>query len=209
MIVLPVVDGRVIVWDINHIKLLRENYNICGVLTGVLPQFPQQNVFQGLPLQLMPEDVKYLRECGAIELVDDALAQSSNFEDEGAVERSSRAVKLGGVSSKPQVPLTTSYELPDEAGYTIFKYLIKRGYYLLPGLRFGCQYMAYPGDIVRYHSHFNVQAFYWNQKFPILEITGCGRLGTTVKKCWVVGAKPPDSEIDEPRIFSVEWAGFG
>lgn len=211
MISLPVVDGRVLVWDVNHIEALREKYHISGVLTGVLPQFPQQNVFQGLPLQLMPEEVKYLHEKGLIELVDDKIAQSSESEDQGAVQRSSKAVKIAAVSSKSPAPITTYYELPNEAGYYLFKYLINRGYYMLPGLRFGCQYMAYPGDMVRYHSHFNVQAFRWDEDFPILNIIGCGRLGTTVKKCWIVGAKPPDSEADddEPRVFSVEWAGFG
>lgn len=33
--------------------------------------------------------------------------------------------------------------------YPLFKHLHDRGYFLSPGLRFGCQYMAYPGDPLR------------------------------------------------------------
>jgi hypothetical protein len=35
-------------------------HHICGVLSGTLPQVTQQNVFLGLPLVLMPEEVVLL-----------------------------------------------------------------------------------------------------------------------------------------------------
>ena len=44
------------------IATLRSKYNICGVLTGTLPHIPQQNVFLGVPLVIMPEEVVLLVE---------------------------------------------------------------------------------------------------------------------------------------------------
>lgn len=42
------------------IQYLRVQHHICGVLSGTLPQVTQQNVFLGLPLVLMPEEVVLL-----------------------------------------------------------------------------------------------------------------------------------------------------
>lgn len=40
---------------------------MCGVLTGTLPHLSQQNVFLGVPLILMPEEVVLLVENGAFQ----------------------------------------------------------------------------------------------------------------------------------------------
>lgn len=42
------------------IQTLRVEHHICGILTGTLPQVGQQNVFLGLPLMLLPEEVVLL-----------------------------------------------------------------------------------------------------------------------------------------------------
>jgi hypothetical protein len=47
-----------------EVERLRIDYQISGLLTGTLPQLAQQNVFLGLPLQLMPEEVVVLVELG-------------------------------------------------------------------------------------------------------------------------------------------------
>lgn len=41
-------------------QTLRVQHHICGSLMGTLPQLSQQNVFLGLPLQLLPEEVVLL-----------------------------------------------------------------------------------------------------------------------------------------------------
>lgn len=46
------------------IATLRSKHRICGVLTGTLPHLSQQNVFLGVPLVLMPEEVVLLVELG-------------------------------------------------------------------------------------------------------------------------------------------------
>jgi len=46
------------------IATLRSKYHICGILTGTLPHLSQQNVFLGIPLVLLPEEVVLLVENG-------------------------------------------------------------------------------------------------------------------------------------------------
>jgi tRNA-splicing endonuclease subunit Sen34 len=79
----------------------------------------------------------------------------------------------------------------------------------MPGLRFGCNYSVYPGDPLRYHSHFLATGLGWNEKFDLLDIVGGGRLGTGTKKAYMVGGEDPKApKEDNVRAFSVEWASM-
>ena len=102
---------------------------------------------------------------------------------------------------------------PPQKCYPTYCHLHSHGYFLSPGLRFGSKYMAYPGDPLRFHSHFTVNGLDWDEEISFLDIVGGGRLGTGVKKGWMVGGKNPDhkdkeDEGDGVRVFSVEWGGF-
>ena len=74
-------DHKAYVWDVRgaHVKQnrvpirphmfqsadiekLRSEHRICGLLTGTLPHLSQQNIFLGVPLNLMPEEVVLLVE---------------------------------------------------------------------------------------------------------------------------------------------------
>jgi tRNA-splicing endonuclease subunit Sen34 len=105
--------------------------------------------------------------------------------------------------------------------YPLFRHLHRRGYFMTPGLRFGCQFTTYPGDPLRFHSHFLTTDFGWNQEINLMDIVGGGRLGTGVKKGFLIGGKNDavvDKELDialktstEPsestvRTYSIEWA---
>ncbi|EGX53715.1 hypothetical protein AOL_s00006g43 [Orbilia oligospora ATCC 24927] len=104
---------------------------------------------------------------------------------------------------------------PPDARYQVYKYLQSLGYFMSPGLRFGCQFVAYPGDPLRFHSHFLVKSLQWDEELSMLDLVGGGRLGTGVKKAWMMaGLEQRDIEADRPeshgvRTFCVEWAGFG
>ena len=89
--------------------------------------------------------------------------------------------------------------------YHLFKHLHDRGYFLSPGLRFGCQYMAYPGDPLRYHSHFLVDGNEWDEEINLMDIVGGGRLGTGVKKGYLLGGTNQNGQV---KTFSIEWAGM-
>ncbi|KAK3944828.1 tRNA-splicing endonuclease [Diplogelasinospora grovesii] len=99
--------------------------------------------------------------------------------------------------------------------YPLYAYLNKRGYFITPGLRFGGDYSVYPGDPFRYHAHFMANSYGWDEQIPMLDIVTSGRLGTSVKKSFLMGAQQPvdddngdaagDSRV---RVFCIEWAGM-
>ncbi|KAF2149021.1 tRNA-intron endonuclease catalytic domain-like protein [Myriangium duriaei CBS 260.36] len=118
-------------------------------------------------------------------------------------------------SYPPMRAYTPSNTLPLPAvpgSYPLFAYLHSKGYFLSPGLRFGCRYVAYPGDPLRFHSHFLVEGKGWNDKFELMEVVTGGRLGTGVKKGFLLGGVEEGKEKQESdgnvRAFTIEWAGM-
>lgn len=59
MIPITIVGERGLIFEIDHISALRD-LGITGVLSGTLPMASQQNVFLGVPLQLLREEVIWL-----------------------------------------------------------------------------------------------------------------------------------------------------
>ena len=315
---------RYLLYDANTVSYIRREYNICGVLIGGLPQAPQQNVFLGLPLELMPEEARLLVEKGVAHIVDDVRSHKRAFLDDGlsteekrAYQASMRRQGLGAArevtkragerkrvalkkkvdaenwndvpeemlkpanerkraarrteinqkdkgttedgsegllalstsSSQPErssdsvdgtmagpepyaVTPTTSYpplqpsskQAEQRIGaheasqsYHLFKQVHEQGYFLAPGLRFGCQYMAYPGDPLRFHSHFLCNGMDWDQEFDLLDLVGGGRLGTGVKKGFLIGGleeasgdakRHAETKDGGVRAFCIEWGGM-
>ncbi|KAI5362997.1 putative tRNA-splicing endonuclease, tRNA intron endonuclease, catalytic domain-containing protein [Septoria linicola] len=302
---------RFVLYDVNHVTYLRREHNISGVLMGTLPQASQQNVFLGLPLELMPEEARLLVEKNVAYIVDDTAEHKRNFLGNGLSDEERRAYQMAlrkqgqraaldaskrsddrkkaalskkqtstenwndipddmfapGPSRKKKAPKvetaadavdedellfsapanasegtsgvvrttsvaheaygvtpTTSQpplkigkpdsaELPQvPTSYPLYKHLHEHGYFMAPGLRFGCQYMAYPGDPLRFHSHFLCRGMDWDQEFSLIDLVGGGRLGTGVKKGFLVGGEEqkPDGNAKDAslRAFGVEWAGM-
>lgn len=304
------ISGRYLLFSIDAVTYLRREHNICGVLIGTLPQIPQQNVFLGLPLELMPEEARLLVDNGVACIVDEAKAQdgmktlleedrrkylrelesqgqhaSRIFSDRKGLQREQALKKLdektkakakkaaadNDTSNSPATPTAakdepssvmdlfgeetsprpssrassstasgtqplaitpaTSYPpLPPPASsphqllstpevplsYPLFAHLHSRGYFLSPGLRFGCQYVAYPGDPLRFHSHFLVVSAEWDQNIDLMDIINGGRLGTGVKKGFLLGGPQKTRDevgseverVESVRTFSIEWAGM-
>ena len=349
------VAGKYLVYDADTASHLRSAHNITGVLIGGLSQAPQQNVFLGLPVELMPEEARLLVEKKIAYLVDDASQHVAAFMGNGvgaedkaqferllsrqsadaaeaqtrrAEERKDNALrkleeedekKVGngdmdnwndmpegmlaprpkgaprqksrrrgaersvsgtvtplsappssaspsGPPSRSRTPVRTSagddeeppsdqiqelslktdedqeslfsttttpasstakshisitpatsypplrpaqphnpIALPEvPTSYPLFKYLHSKGYFLSPGLRFGCRYVAYPGDPLRFHSHFLVEGKGWDEEFSLMDVVSGGRLGTGVKKGFLLGGQDGDAV----RAFTVEWAGM-
>lgn len=294
------VGGRYTLYDINTVSHARRNHNITGVLIGGLPQAPQQNVFLGIPLELMPEEARLLVEKGVSYIVDDSAAhkhafvqgnlskeekekftrslkrqgteatrvQSKSAEDrkvaalkkiaaknaakqvdrseaaaaesvagedddslfsgpapsiapsiapsEASLASSSAAssMKITPTTSHPplsSVPSSSPLSLPQvPASYPLFQHLHAKGYFMAPGIRFGCRYTAYPGDPLRFHSHFLCDGMDWDEEFDLLRLVGGGRLGTGVKKGFLIGGteKKDDETEEDVRTFCIEWAGM-
>jgi tRNA-splicing endonuclease subunit Sen34 len=384
------VADRYLLFNIDVISHCRRNHNICGMLVGTIPNLSQQNVFLGIPVELMPEEARVLVEKGAAYIVDDAEAHKKAFKDmsredrlkwleemdrrgnevtKGTEElkelRKDKALKEKGLrkevlekreesvaseatmqadssdnsdsglgfimkgssfantsslaptpkfssstsssstssrstssssgsglgfimkgsnftdtvpvgstpkeqeseptsetslfepepaspapsvvnNSTPKGPAaqkhfvtpTTSYpplpqppqeptvDLPVVPGsFPLFRHLHFLGYYHMPGLRFGCHYNAYPGDPLRYHSHFAATGMGWDDEFELLDVVGGGRLATGTKKAYMIGGEDVDvvkrkeaasngdvenekDEGREVRAFSIEWAAI-
>jgi hypothetical protein len=85
------VAHKYILYDVDTVSHARANHNITGVLIGGLPQAPQQNVFSGIPLELMPEEARLLVEKGVAYLVDDVKAHKDNMLGNGLAPEERRA----------------------------------------------------------------------------------------------------------------------
>lgn len=279
---------RYLLYDVNVITWLRKTHHILGVLIGTLPQIPQQNVFLGLPLELMPEEAKLLSEKGLAYIVDDRLWHRNGLQSttsdqreayrQGLLKEGRRAAKAAEqkkldsteramsrlrisdsaitkptelsqpdrppdpdaedseslfdspITKKtpsmsdshsslsdpdpytitpttsypplPPPPNDPTYPLPTvkPSSYALFKHLHEHDYFMSPGLRFGCQFLVYPGDPLRFHSHFLAVGVDWDEDFALLDIIGGGRLGTGVKKGWLIGG------MEEGKGGAVEGA---
>lgn len=125
-------------------------------------------------------------------------------------------------------PNTGPPDLPNvnPASYALFKHLHSLGYFLSPGIRFGCQFSVYPGDPLRFHSHFLTLSADWDEEIDLLDLVGGGRLGTGVKKGWLIGGVEQKVQEGEGgkylgdgtkkgldggarvRTFCIEWGGM-
>ena len=105
--------------------------------------------------------------------------------------------------------LSKNIPTPEGTEYKVYEYLNRNGYWMTPGLRFGCDFTAYPGDLLRYHSHFMVHVERENERgergVDMLNLVGGGRVATQTRKAWML-----TGEVEgQVRVFSIEWAGFG
>ncbi|KAI0135189.1 SEN34 subunit of tRNA-splicing endonuclease [Daldinia grandis] len=299
------VAGRYLLFDIDDVMHLRKSHNICSVFVGAIPQNPQQNIFMGLPVELMPEEAQVLVDKDVAYIVDDAASHPARLAtlDDDARRRYLQSVKAEGrkaqmaaaeskLSARPQVTATTRKEKPkpktseneasleadDETStslfsppspppssgvpshsqpsqaedppafaitpttsnlilppslphvppeglppfsaslivppsYPLYAHLQDRGYYMMPGLRFGCDYNVYPGDPLRFHSHFQATSYGWEEEIAVLDLVAGGRLGTNVKKGYLIGGAVKDGIDENPnapraRAFCIEWAAM-
>lgn len=157
-------------------------------------------------------------------------AANDNRDDDGGLFEQPSAKPVASSSSKETLPLdswavtpTTSNELlPPESDRDfevsqirespLARFLQGLGYYMTPGLRFGCRYSVYPGDLLRFHAHFMANDYDWDEPIPMLDIVEGGRLATAVKKSFLIGGEDPDHKSPSGdkviRTYSLEWAGM-
>lgn len=106
---------------------------------------------------------------------------------------------------------TVTVETP--RSYPLYKHLNSKGYYITPGIRFGADYSVYPGDPFRYHAHFMATSYGWEEDIAVLDLVTGGRLGTGVKKGFMIGGAPMkepavENDGDDLRAFTIEWAAM-
>ncbi|KII89009.1 hypothetical protein PLICRDRAFT_53504 [Plicaturopsis crispa FD-325 SS-3] len=293
-------NHRAYVWDVDDIAALRARHNICGLLTGTLPHLSQQNVFLGIPLVLMPEEVVLLVEKELAILIDDPSAHTApsraaleewnngrledirmqiaqaGAKEEAKAPKSREAATSEAAQRKrrereerrarekaaaanadtlfvppPQpapeqqqpAPVSTTVLVPatsaafawyspapatyatldsarragvwaypatahERAKCGVFRDLWERGNFMGGGIKFGGDYLVYPGDPLRYHSHFTATVLDApTTALRPMEIVAHGRLGTATKKAHLLCGW--DEKAQAVDYYSIEWAGFG
>jgi len=91
--------------------------------------------------------------------------------------------------------------------YKVYCDLWNKGYYITSGIKFGGDYLLYPGDPLRYHSHFIATVLDIDKTISPMDIITFGRLGTTVKKSYMLCSW--NQQQDKAVYFCLEWSGFG
>ncbi|KAJ6547401.1 hypothetical protein B0H19DRAFT_265905 [Mycena capillaripes] len=295
---LRVANKKAYVWDVEDIATIRSKHRLCGVFTGTLPHLSQQNLFLGVPMVLLPEEVVLLLENELAVLVDDpkahtqpsvaelqrwslkekelaqlqlaqiavAAKDSPGMSEEAVKKRKERELKKKAAAAKAaeagpstegdnsifspaneDVPppadtqytviipaSSTSFEwyndstnlfttvqsakeagiweypsnLHERAKCGVFRGLWEQGMFMGGGIKFGGDYLVYPGDPLRYHAHFSATVLE-SPTFSLtpMEIVAHGRLGTVTKKSHLLCGW--DDEKKEVSYLSIEWAGFG
>ncbi|KAI5951870.1 SEN34 [Candida jiufengensis] len=243
----PIQNPEVLIFDLNDIKYLRD-LKILGTLIGTLQNFPQQNLFLSIPLKINVYDVIWLVKYDHGVLVDQLA-----YRNERRLKTTTKSKNLNHNGSVILIPSTESdrdWDLINKNKLSIkqylhsylhtqtnksnisryfhyYNFLINQGFYINPGLKFGGDFVIYPGDPLRYHSYSTI-------KFEFIdcyEIISGGRLATSVKKNLILmGERNKSSKVEEkddkevvvdddfieelfddevPLCFSIEWAGFG
>ncbi|KAF8520172.1 hypothetical protein BU17DRAFT_46973 [Hysterangium stoloniferum] len=98
--------------------------------------------------------------------------------------------------------------LEERASYHVFRDLWEKGHFLGSGIKFGGEFLVYPGDPLRYHSHFVASVLpSHSAEIRPMEIVAHGRLVTATKKSHLLCGW--DEETGKVTYLSLEWSGFG
>eukprot|EP00053_Salpingoeca_punica_P010264 m.92428 g.92428 ORF g.92428 m.92428 type:complete len:263 (-) comp15331_c0_seq4:151-939(-) len=88
--------------------------------------------------------------------------------------------------------------------YAVFRDLYDRGYVLTSACKFGGDFLAYPGDPNRFHSHFVVTVQPYARPLSPMDIISYGRIGTVVKKASLLASVGPEGKV---RYITLNWTG--
>lgn len=247
-----------LIWSNASLRLLREA-GLTGSFTGTLPLIPQQNVFLGLPLQLLDEEVVYLVRRGLAVVVNEQESYTAATQEEVTAwnaawdvdrrEQQAQAwqdklllktkytkktpddasAQLSKPSEEQLAALPWHYTIPSSSAasqgppnstighnltwytpkiYTklsdlqqvypypatpaqvgsvaLFEHLKSQNMWCMSGLRFGGHFSVYPGDPLRYHSHYTAQLVLPTDNISMAHLIANGRLGTAVKKTHLI-----------------------
>ena len=176
------------------------------------PQEDRTKLPEGLSSSSMPYTIVIPASSSSLEWYDSSVNSYSTIE----------AAREAGVWDYPS-------DLTERARCGVFKDLWKQGYFMGGGIKFGGEYLVYPGiislsitlylsvswsffytlgDPLRYHSHFTATVI----ESPVaslqpMEIVAHGRLGTATKKAHLLCGW--DDVKKEVSYLSIEWSGFG
>ncbi|KAJ1895087.1 tRNA-splicing endonuclease subunit [Kickxella alabastrina] len=170
-------NGQILVFDADTVMRLRRDHRLVGALEGCHPSNPHQNGYFGLPLILLPEETAYLLELNAIH------------------------------NPPADHSLLWPKTARDHILFKLFKDLHSRGYYLTRGLKYGADYLLYPGEPMRYHSSHAVTLVDHDVSITPRELITLGRLGTAVKKIRLLSSWNPNTS--KFTHITMNWSAIG
>ncbi|KAJ2741027.1 tRNA-splicing endonuclease subunit [Coemansia sp. BCRC 34301] len=91
--------------------------------------------------------------------------------------------------------------------FSMYRDLHARGFYITRGIKFGADYLLYPGEPMRYHSHYVVSLVEHDQALTPRELVALGRLGTSVKKTRLLCSWVPNAQ--HFVYVSIDWSEIG
>lgn len=201
-------------------------YNTNSTMHDMMHDMMVISIIQGKPLLFALADVRRARTLGIIGMLVGTLPLAPQQNLFLGLPLQLTLEECHWLVTHGHAMVSGEYTHPQDLAYSVFSDLKDRGYCLSPGLRFGGQFIGYPGDPLRYHAHLIVNTVRWDDDIGLTKLIGGGRLATGVKKLWVVGSQAEgtttttddkqqgdhNDEItstNEVVCFSVEWAGFG
>ncbi|KAG8900588.1 tRNA-splicing endonuclease subunit [Tulasnella sp. 403] len=232
-IALHVSNNKAFVWDPEDAAALRRLHHVTGMLTGTLPSMAQQNIFLGLPLLLMPEEVVFLLESKVAVLLDDGNAHRPPTQSELASWRQliqkHRAAALREVEDTKRTRQNVREQKTSEDALRKRKEREAKklaaaavatgnndpatlSSLLVPTAEPEEAKSTMSGkdgsDQLRYHSHFVASVLLTSvTKLTPMQIVAYGRLGTGTKKAHLLCGW--DEESNTVDYYSIEWANFG
>ncbi|KAJ1948442.1 tRNA-splicing endonuclease subunit [Linderina macrospora] len=81
------------------------------------------------------------------------------------------------------------------------------GYFVTRAMKFGGDFLLYPGEPMRYHSPFVATLVGYEEKIRPKELVALGRLGTNVRKTRLLCAWDADREAF--TVISMNWSAMG
>lgn len=89
-------------------------------------------------------------------------------------------------------------DLVETSRCATFRKLWEAGMYMGQGIKFGGEFLGYPGDPLRYHSHFVTTTMTHPERvIRPLELVAFGRLGTATKKAHLLCCFDEDGEVSD------------
>ncbi|CAM9922775.1 unnamed protein product [Lampetra fluviatilis] len=92
-----------------------------------------------------------------------------------------------------------------ELRYRVYRDLQRRGLHLTSGAKFGGDFLVYPGDPLRFHSHFIALCHDDERPMALVELLAAARLGSNVKKTVLLCSPMPRDGV---RYTSLQWSGW-
>ena len=172
------IQNKIVIWDPTEgMKIYRLGF--FGKPMGV-PKPREGQEFE-TPLILDPLEGLYLAEKGSIEVI-------------GPNDRPMTVRGLKAWARRTYADF--------DIKYAVYKDLRERGYVILPGIKYGCDFIAYERGPGVEHAPYMVQVKRSGETISATEIVRAGRLATTVRKRFIIAMVSAKNRI---RYLVFQW----